>query len=110
VLLPLWVQKASGPWTLDPGAGYLVNRAVGARNSWYLGVLAQRSIGDRLSLGAEVFHRTPVPQDAPSESGFNVGATVKLSDSRNLLVSVGRGLQGVTANGFSFYVAYQLEL
>jgi hypothetical protein len=110
VLLPLWVQNASGPWTWDAGAGYLVNRAIGARNSWYLGVLAQRSFGDGFSLGAEVFHRTPVAQDAPSTSGFNVGATVKLSDSRNLLLSVGRGLQGIAANRFSFYAAYQLEL
>jgi hypothetical protein len=109
-LLPLWVQKASGPWTWDAGAGYLVNRAVGARNSWYLGLLAQRSFGDRLSLGAEIFHRTSVAQDGPSTSGFNVGATVKLSDTRNLLVSVGRGFQGVADNRFSFYAAYQLEL
>ncbi len=110
VLLPLWVQKASGSWTWDAGAGYLVNQAVGARSSWYLGVLAQRSFGDGLSLGAEIFHRTPVAQDAPSTSGFNVGATVKLSDARNLLVSVGRGLQGLSANRFSFYTACQLEL
>jgi hypothetical protein len=110
VLLPLWVQKASGPWTWDAGAGYLVNRAAGARNSWFLGLLAQRSFGERLSLGAEIFHRTPVAQDAPSTSGFNVGATVKLADTRNLLISVGRGLQGVAANRFSFYAAYQLEL
>nr|WP_242529065.1 transporter [Ramlibacter ginsenosidimutans] len=110
VLLPLWVQKASGPWTWDAGAGYLVNRAADARNSWYLGVLAQRSFGEGLSLGAELFHRTPLAQDAPSTSGFNLGATVKLSDTRNLLVSVGRGFQDVAANRFSFYAAYQLEL
>jgi hypothetical protein len=110
VLLPLWVQKAAGPWTWDAGAGYLVNRAIGARNSWYVGALAQRSFGERLSLGAEVFHRTPVAQEAPSTSGFNVGATVNLTDTRNLLVSVGRGFQGVTDNRLSFYVACQLEL
>lgn len=110
VLLPLWVQKASGPWTWDAGAGYLVNRAIGARNSWYLGLLAQRSFGERLSLGAEIFHRTRVAEDAPPTSGFNVGATIKLADTRNLLVSVGRGFQGVAANRVSFYAAYQLEL
>jgi hypothetical protein len=74
-----------------------------ARTAW-------ASFGGRFSLGAELFHRTPMAQDAPSTSGFNVGASVKLTDTRNLLVSVGRGLQGVTVNRFSFYAAYQLEL
>lgn len=110
VLLPLWVQKSAGPWTWDAGASYLVNRAAGARSSWYLGVLAQRSFGERLALGAELFHRTPVAQDAPPTSGFNLGATIKLTDTRNLLLSVGRGLQNVADNRFSFYAAYQLEL
>lgn len=110
LLLPVWVQKASGPWTWDAGAGYLLNRAPGARNSWYLGLLARRSLSDRLSVGAEIFHRTSVAQDAPAASGFNVGAAVKLAKTRNLLISVGRGLQGVAANRFSFYAGYQLEL
>jgi hypothetical protein len=109
-LLPVWVQKTLGPWTWDAGAGYLVNQAPDARNSWYLGLLAQRSFGDRLRLGAEVFHRTALARDAPPTSGFNLGATVKLTDTRNLLVSVGRGLQGLSANRFSFYAGYQLEL
>ena len=110
LLLPLWVQKSSGPWTWDAGAGYLLNRAEGARNSWYFGLLAQRAVNDRLSVGAEIFHRTRVAQDQPPTSGFNIGATVKLTDQRNLLVSLGRGLQGVPANRLSVYAAYQLEL
>ncbi|MDB5954007.1 MAG: hypothetical protein JWP60_615 [Ramlibacter sp.] len=110
LLLPLWLQKSSGAWTWDAGAGYLVNRAAGARNSWYLGLLGQRSFGDRLKLGGEVFHRTALAQDAAPTTGFNLGATVKLTESRNLLLAVGRGLQGVAANRFSLYAAYQLEL
>lgn len=110
VLLPLWVEQASGPWTWDAGAGYLVNRAENARSSWYLGALLQRSFGDSLRLGAEVYHRTPTASDAPSTTGVNVGATVQLTQGRNLLISVGRGLQGIAANRFSFYAACQLEL
>ena len=110
VLLPLWLQKASGPWTWDAGAGYLVNRAAGARSSWFLGSVVQRSFGDRLTVGAELFHRTPVAQDGPATSGFNLGAIIKVAETRNVLISVGRGLQGVAANRFSFYTALQLEL
>lgn len=110
VWLPLWLQKSSGPWTWDAGTGYLTNPAPGARNSWFFGVLAQRSIGERLKLGAEVFHRTPVAADAPRTSGFNVGASLKIARDSNLLLSIGRGLQGVSSNRGSFYLAYQLEL
>lgn len=110
LLLPLWVQKASGLWTWDAGVGYLVNRAVTARSSWYFGALVQRSFSDALSLGGEIFYRTPMASDTPSTSGFNIGATIKLTEGRNLLISVGRGLQGIAVNRFSFYTACQLEL
>lgn len=110
LLLPVWLQKSSGPWVLDGGASYLVNPAAGARNSWFVGLLARRSLSDRVSVGAELFHRSPVANDAPATTGFNVGATVKLTESVNLLASVGRGLQGASANRGSFYLACQLEL
>lgn len=110
VLLPLWLQDTAGRWTWDAGLGYLVNRAAGARNSWYLGLLALRPVGHRLKVGAEMFHRTPVADGAPATTGFNVGAIVKLTGTRNLLLSIGRGLQGVSANHASVYAAYQLEL
>lgn len=110
LLLPLWLQESVGGWTWDAGVAYLANRAAGARGSWYTGVLAQHPLGERLKVGAEVFHRTPAAQDAPATSGFNVGAVVKLTDDRNLLVSIGRGLQAVDADQRSFYLAYQLEL
>lgn len=110
LLLPLWVQGSLRSWTWDVGASYLANWAPGARGSWYTGMLAQHPLGERLKVGAEVFHRTPVAVGAPATSGFNVGAVVKLTGDRNLLVSLGRGLQAVDANRRSFYLAYQLEL
>ncbi|NML43289.1 transporter [Ramlibacter sp. G-1-2-2] len=110
VWLPLWLQQSSGTWTWDAGTGYLTNPAPGARNSWFFGLLAQRALGERLKLGAEVFHRTPVADAAPHTTGFNVGATVRMAKDRNLLLSIGRGLQGVSANRGTLYLAWQLEL
>jgi hypothetical protein len=110
VLLPVWLQKTSGPWALDAGVGYTLNQAAGARSTWFTGVSLLRSFGDRLRLGAELFHRTATADDVPQTTGFNVGAILKLSESGNLLASFGRGLQGSTANRGSLYVAYQLEL
>jgi len=110
LLLPVWVQKTSGPWTWDAGAGHLSDPSAGARNSWFFGLLGSRSFGDALRIGAELVHRTPVAEGAPATTGFNVGAIVRLARSRNLLVSSGRGLQGASENRGSVYVGYQVEL
>jgi hypothetical protein len=110
LLMPLWLQKSSDPWTWVGGVSYLVNPALGARNSWYFGLLAQRAVSDHLTIGAELFHRTALTQNGPPTSGFNLGAIVKMSAKRNLLASIGRGVQGLGANRLSLYLGYQLEL
>ena len=110
LLLPLWVQRSFGDWNWDAGISRLVNRAPGARDSWFAGLLAQRSFGDRLSLGAELFRRTSTAIDEPSAVGFNVGAIVSVAPHQNLLVSAGRGLTRIETNRGSMFLAYQLEL
>ena len=110
LLLPLWVQRSSGAWSWDAGIARLVDRAPAARDSWFAGLLAQRSFGERLSLGAEVFRRTSTSAGEPSATGFNVGAIVNIAPRRNLLVSAGRGLTHAETNRCSMFLAYQLEL
>ena len=110
LLLPLWVQRSSGAWRWDAGIARLVNRAPDARDSWFAGLLAQRSFGDALSLGAELYRRTSTAIGEPSAAGFNVGAIVGLAPNQNLLVSAGRGLTHVETNRCSMFLAYQLEL
>ena len=109
LLLPLWAQRAVGAWQVDAGVSWLLNPAPGARDVRYTGLLAQRSFGERFSLGAEVFHRSSPGVGEPQASGFNVGAIVKLASDQNLLVSLGRGLTHVDANRGSFFLAWQLE-
>ena len=110
LLLPLWVQKTVGAWSWDAGIARLVDRAPDARDSWFAGLLAQRSFGDALSLGAEVFRRTSTAIGVPSAAGFDVGAILKVASNQNLLVSAGRGLTHVETNRCSMFLAYQLEL
>lgn len=110
LLLPLWMQRSFGPWSLDAGIGRLFNRAPGARDSWFAGMLAQRSFGDGFILGAELYRRTSSVEDQPAMAGFNVGAVVNVAAHQNLLVSAGRGLMHVEANRCAMFLAYQLEL
>jgi hypothetical protein len=53
--LPLWMQKEIGPWTLDGGAGYVINTQDGFGNYPYGGFLLKRKFGERWELAAEVF-------------------------------------------------------
>lgn len=110
LLLPLWVQRSSGAWSWDAGIARLVNRAPDARDSWFAGVLVQRSFGEQLTLGAELFRRTSTATGEPSAAGFNVGAIVNIAPQQNLLVSAGRGLTQIETNRCSMFLAYQLEL
>jgi Putative MetA-pathway of phenol degradation len=110
LLLPLWIQRSSGEWSWDTGLSRLINPAPDARNSWFAGLLALRSFGERLSLGAEMYRRTSAAAGDPSVTGFNVGAIVSLSPHQNLLISAGRGLTHDETNLCSMYLAYQLEL
>lgn len=110
LLLPLWVQRSFGEWSIDAGVARLINRAPDAHDSWFSGLLAQRSFGDRFSLGAELFLRTSAAAGEPSAVGFNIGAIVAVSPHRNLLVSAGRGVTQLATNRSSMFLAYQLEL
>jgi hypothetical protein len=109
LLLPLWAQKSSGRWTIDGGLGYLINPASGSRNSWFAGVLAQRRISERMSLGVELFHRTRMANDLPASTGFNVGGTFDFDEHHHLLFSAGEGLRHrQQTNKGSSYVAFQI--
>lgn len=110
LLLPLWVQRSAGPWNFDAGLAWLGNSALGARDSWFAGLLAQRSFGERLSLGAEVYRRTSVAPGVPASCGFNFGAIVNVAQHQNVLLSAGRALSGNQTNRGAMFVAYQLEL
>ncbi len=55
VKLPIWLQKDFGPWTTYGGGGYAYNSAPGQRSYGYSGLLIQRTLSSRLTLGGEVF-------------------------------------------------------
>lgn len=106
--LPVWLQKSWGTWTCIAGAGYWINHGPMARNNWFAGWLVQRRVGQQLTVGAELFHRSEQTVGQGESSGFNVGGIFDLSEHHHLLLSIGRGLQNREAtNRVSSYLAYQ---
>ncbi len=106
LLLPVWAQKDWGPWSAFGGGGYTINPGRGQRGFWIGGAGVSRQIGERWSLGAEVFYQGANADDARAFAGVNMGATYRLSDRWTLMGSVGPGLDGGRAEGgYDFYAA-----
>ncbi len=106
MLVPIWLQKSWGPWTTYGGAGYWIgNPGPGAQGSWYLGWQAQLQVLKWAAVGAEVYHGMAGQDGNPSDTRFNLGLVVDLSDLQHILFSAGRSLTNASAQA---YIAWQL--
>jgi hypothetical protein len=71
VKAPVWLEKNWGPWTSYGGGGYDYNSAPGQRNYFYGGLLVQRTLSPRLTLGGELFLQGA---QVKTEQSANAGA------------------------------------
>lgn len=110
LLLPLWVGKDAGPWSVFGGGGWQINPGPGNRNFWVSGVAVTRAVGRRLTVGAELYHHTRDGDDAKAFTGANLGAAWRLSEHWSLLASGGPGLQNAREEGrYAFYLALKAD-
>ena len=105
VYLPIWIQKSWGPWTTYGGGGWWRNPGDGNRNWTFAGWLLQRDLGERATLGGELFHTTAATAGAPSSNGFDLGGQVNFGEKHHVLFSAGRNFSGQAQS--YFYVGYQ---
>jgi len=103
--LPLWLQKAWGPWQSYGGGGFWRNPGEGNKDYWFAGWQLQRQLSEMVTLGAELFGQTKNAVDGKSWTGFTVGTIVNISEDHHLLFSVGSDIKG--DNNLSAYFAYQ---
>ncbi|MBV8971278.1 MAG: hypothetical protein JO290_03190 [Sphingomonadaceae bacterium] len=109
LLLPLWAERDWGKWSLFGGGGWQLNP--GGRNFWSGGVALSRALGERASVGAEVYHHGPDARDARSFTGLNLGATYRLSKHWSLIGAAGPGVENARDGGLvSAYVALKADL
>jgi Putative MetA-pathway of phenol degradation len=92
--LPVWIQKSWGEWTTYGGAGYVINRADGQRSYPFAGWLLQKDIGEKWTLGGEVFGRARDTEDGESTTMLNFGGLYKFTPDFNLLFSLGQSVGG----------------
>ena len=97
VVFPAVAQKSWEKWTLYGNVGYWWQGADETRNYIYAGVVLEREINERLTLGAELFGNSPKERGSRSEVAFHLGGTWKLSEHVNLLFTGGRDIVGDTS-------------
>ena len=106
LFLPLWVQKDFAEWSVFGGGGYRVRPG---RNVWETGLAITRAVGERLSLGGEVFHETRAEPRGRPYTGLNAGFAYRVSERWSLLASGGPGLQNRREGRFNLYVALKAD-
>lgn len=88
-LLPVWLQKDMGRWSVFGGGGYAINPGPDNCDYWTGGIAVTRPIGKRLLLGVEADRQgASVIGGAPSTS-LGLGAIYQLKRPFRLLVSGG---------------------
>ena len=92
--VPLWVQKSWGPWTTYGGGGWVFNHAPGQRDHAFGGWLLQRDLGEKLTLGGEVFAQGAGAVDGRGSVLANLGGLVHLTPGFSIIFSGGRTIQG----------------
>jgi hypothetical protein len=110
VLLPIWVGKYAGPWSVFGGGGYQLNPGPGNRDFWLTGLGATRKLTGRLTVGAELYRRTRSRADGRDFTAANIGALYRLSGPWSLVAAAGPGLENPGEEGrYTFYLAIKAD-
>jgi hypothetical protein len=109
IFMPIWLQKSFGAkkeWTTFGGGGWWFNPGQNHRNFYRFGWEIQHDLNERLTLGGEIYHETPMASDGHGHTAFNLGGYLNFDEHHHIIFSAGRDIQG--PNRFACYVGYQL--
>lgn len=108
-LLPVWVQKDCGKWSIFGGGGYAINPGRGMRDYWTGGIALSRQVDDRLLLGMEFDRHGPDAVDAGATTGLGAGAIYRITGPLRFLASAGPSFEDGGTKGYHAYVALGLD-
>jgi hypothetical protein len=105
VLLPLWLQKDWGKWSLFGGGGCSISTD-STQNACLAGAVLNRQVLPNLQIGLEVAWQSATSAGTPASTGIGIGARYDLAEHAHLLAYINRGVQDADAvNDFSWYAA-----
>lgn len=109
-LLPIWLQKDAGPWSLFGGGGYAINPGAGNRNYWTGGVALSRQVSKRLLLGVEADRQGADTDGGRASTSLGVGAILQLKAPFRILGSAGPTyVDGEGSPGFHAFLALGID-
>lgn len=88
-LLPVWIQKDAGKWSVFGGGGYAFNPGAGNRDYWTGGIAVSRQFGKNLLVGLEADRQGADVEGGRPSTSLGVGVIYKLPGSLRLLASGG---------------------
>lgn len=94
MMLPVWMQKSWGAWTLAGGAGYALNSAKGLCNYFYSGWQLHKDLNEHLTLGAEIFSQGVMSTQSRPFTIFNAGGSYNFTKHFSLLFNAGHSVLG----------------
>ncbi|MGN6496384.1 MAG: hypothetical protein ACTHK5_03465, partial [Tsuneonella sp.] len=110
-LLPVWVQKDAGKWSVFGGGGYAINPGAGNRDYWTGGVAVTCSVGERDLVGVEIDHDGPSEVGGEGSTSLGIGMIHQLGAPFRLLASGGPTFADHGgAAGYHVYVALGIDL
>jgi hypothetical protein len=99
--MPLWLQKSWGPsdrqWTSYGGGGEAIVPAAGYKNYPFSGLLVQRQLSKKLTLGTELFgHGAEGPAATSTRAAtlLDLGGIYEFKPGFDLLFAAGRSIHG----------------
>lgn len=107
LLLPIWLARDFGPWSLFGGGGYTFNPGSGNRNFAQAGAVIARTVRPGFQLGLELYYQTASAVGHRAVTGLNLGSTVHIKGPFSWLTSLG---QGLNRRQTVFYTALKLDL
>jgi len=109
-LLPVWVQKDLGSWSIFGGGGYAINPGVGNNNYWTVGVAVSHQVTPKLLLGIEANRQGADAIGGKGSTSLGVGTIYQLKAPFRLLASGGPTFEGGGgAAGFHAFLALGLD-
>lgn len=109
-LLPVWIQKDSGPWSVFGGGGYAINPGEGNRNYWTGGIAVSRQVTKQLLIGIEADRQGADTVGGRGSTSLGLGAIYQLKAPFRLLASGGPTFEdGGGAAGFHTFLALGID-
>ncbi len=108
VLLPIWLQKSSGPWTAFGGGGVYLNRGPGQRDYTFVGAALERTLSSRVTIGGELYHEGASTIGESDTTAASLGAIVGVGTYHAILFSAGRAFNA--SKTLTAYASYEFAL